>query len=146
MRGGVKQHSFNTTNMITHLKSRHPEQHQDFMKSKKEKTPAKTHKLPLLLQWQNLENTAANIQSRIMCPATLNTLLDRSCPGLSRSQVRSRAAPLRNLQDLKDLLLMSWYICVITVNRDFAFDIEVKCFACAPDIRIYNDSSHFKSM
>lgn len=48
MRGGVKQQSFNTTNMITHLKSRHPEQHQDFLKSKTEKMPAKTHQQPLL--------------------------------------------------------------------------------------------------
>ncbi|ROL47291.1 Zinc finger BED domain-containing protein 4 [Anabarilius grahami] len=34
--------------MITHLKSRHPEQHQEFLKSKKEKMPAKTHQQPLL--------------------------------------------------------------------------------------------------
>lgn len=50
MRGGEKQHSFNTTNLIVHLKSRHPELHQEFLKSKEEKAraPAKTSLQPLL--------------------------------------------------------------------------------------------------
>ena len=37
MRGGVKTHSFNTTNLITHLKSHHPGQYEKFVKIKQEK-------------------------------------------------------------------------------------------------------------
>ncbi len=52
MRGGEKQHSFNTTNLIVHLKSRHPEQQGEFLKRKEEKAPApapaKTSQQPLL--------------------------------------------------------------------------------------------------
>lgn len=49
MRGGAKRHSFNTTNLIMHLKSHHPEHHEEFLKSKQEKTPpAKTCQQPLL--------------------------------------------------------------------------------------------------
>ncbi|XP_051811092.1 zinc finger BED domain-containing protein 4-like [Acanthochromis polyacanthus] len=50
MRGVEKQHSFNTTNLIVHLKSRHPELHREFLKSKEEKAPApaKTSMQPLL--------------------------------------------------------------------------------------------------
>ncbi|KAJ8332474.1 hypothetical protein SKAU_G00426470 [Synaphobranchus kaupii] len=40
MRGGVTTHSFNTTNLITHLKSRHPDHYDEFVKNNEKKPPA----------------------------------------------------------------------------------------------------------
>ena len=37
MRGGVKTHSFNAANLITHLTSRHPGQYLEFVKIKQQK-------------------------------------------------------------------------------------------------------------
>jgi len=53
-RGDAKQHLFNTTNMITHLKSHHPEQHQDFLKSKNGKTQ------PLLQSFDKARKYSSN--------------------------------------------------------------------------------------